>query len=97
MNTLTLKIPDTLQAALERASARRHVSKSAMVREALEKLLADELRQDTPAAQWLGQWRGVCASKEGATEGEKTSAPAGDPHSLSDDARVAHILCKHLR
>lgn len=89
MNTLTLKIPDTLQAALERASARRHVSKSAMVREALEKLLADELKQGTPAAQWLGQWRGVCAAKEGE--------PSGGPHSAADDARVAHILCKHLR
>ena len=97
MNTLTLKIPDTLQAALERASARRHMSKSAMVREALEKLLADELRQGTPAAQWLGQWRGVCAVQEGGTVGEKAGVPASDPHSAADDARVAHILRKHLR
>ncbi len=97
MNTLTLKIPDTLQAALERASARRHISKSAMVREALEKLLADELKQGTPAAQWLGQWRGVCAAKEGGAVGEKTGEPSGDPHSATDDARVAHILRKHLR
>ncbi len=57
MNTLTLKIPDTLNTALQLASARRNMTKSAVVREALEKVLADELRQTTPAASWLVQWR----------------------------------------
>ena len=37
MNTLTLKIPDALDAALQLASARRHLTKSAVVRKALEK------------------------------------------------------------
>ena len=34
--SLTLKIPDDLNAALEEASARRGLSRSAVVREALE-------------------------------------------------------------
>lgn len=82
MNTLTLKIPESLDAALQLASARRHMSKSAVVREALEKVLADELKQTGPAASWVSRWRGVLGSKESAT-------PA--------DERVAHILSKHLR
>lgn len=45
MNTLTLKIPESLDAAFQMASARRHISKSAVVREALENALAEELRQ----------------------------------------------------
>lgn len=82
MNTLTLKIPDALDTALHAASARRHMTKSAVVREALELALADELKQTTPAANWLGQWRGAFSGNLGAQAG---------------DARVAHILNKHLR
>lgn len=82
MNTLTLKIPESLDAALQLASARRQMSKSAVVREALEKLLADELKQTGPAANWVDRWRGVLSGKESVT-------PA--------DERVAHILGKHLR
>jgi predicted transcriptional regulator len=86
MNTLTLKIPDALGTALQLASARRHMTKSAVVREALEQVLADELKQTTPAANWLGQWRGAFAGK--------VSNQAED---AVGDARVAHILKKHLR
>ncbi|MDP1957131.1 MAG: ribbon-helix-helix protein, CopG family [Rhodocyclaceae bacterium] len=82
MNTLTLKIPETLDAALQAASVRRHMSKSAVVREALEKVLAAELRQTGPAANWVDRWRGVLSGKQSAA---------------SDDARVAHIMSKHLR
>lgn len=82
MNTLTLKIPDALDLALQRASTRRQMSKSAVVREALEDVLADDLRQTTPAARWVGRWRG-------ALSGESLN-PAGDE-------RVAHVLRKHLR
>ncbi len=82
MNTLTLKIPESLDAALQLASARRRMTKSAVVREALETVLADELRQTTPAANWVDRWRGVLGSNE--------ANPCAD-------ARVAHILRKHLR
>jgi len=82
MNTLTLKIPESLDAALQAACARRHMSKSAVVREALENVLADELHQTGPAANWVERWRG-------ALGGEQSVVPA--------DERVAHILSKHLR
>lgn len=82
MNTLTLKIPEALDAALQAASAKRQMSKSAVVREALERALAEELRQTGSAALWLGRWRGSLR-KVGET-GRK-------------DQRVADILLKHAR
>ena len=85
MNTLTLKIPESLDAALQMASARRQMSKSAVVREALEKVLSDELKQTTPAANWVGRWRGALSSQ-----------PL-QPSNVAADERVAHILQKHLR
>ena len=82
MHTLTLKIPESLDAALQTASARRRLSKSAVVREALERALADELKQGSPAVNWVDRWRGVLRGQESTT---------------TTDARVAHILNKHLR
>lgn len=82
MNTLTLKIPEALAAALQAASTRRHLSKSAVVREALEKALADELQQTGQAAHWIERWRG-------ALGGKSPAEPV--------DEREAHILRKHLR
>ena len=90
MNTLTLKIPDALDTALQLASARRHMSKSAVVREALEQVLADELKQTTPAANWLGQWRGAFSRKVSDQAANASNGAEGD-------ARVADILKKHLR
>jgi Arc/MetJ-type ribon-helix-helix transcriptional regulator len=58
MATITLKIPDELNAALEAVSARRHVSKSAVVRAALEEALAGT------AARWVGEWRGQLRGRE---------------------------------
>ncbi|MDO8358689.1 MAG: CopG family transcriptional regulator [Devosia sp.] len=81
MNTLTLKIPESLDAALQVASAQRHISKSAVVREALEKALAEEIRQVGPAAKWVSRWRGKLSSRSPAL----------------DDQRTAHILNKHAR
>ena len=82
MNTLTLKIPQSLDDALQAASAKRHMSKSAVVRDALEKSLADELEQTSPAAGWVNRWRGVMISSNSVK--------------VKDD-RVAHILAKHLQ
>ncbi len=50
MATLTLKIPDALDAALEAASTRRHMSKSDVVRVALEEALAQEEKAGDAAA-----------------------------------------------
>ena len=82
MNTLTLKIPQSLDDALRVASEKRQMSKSALVRDALEKTLANELQQTTLAATWVDRWRGIVSSSESAK---------------SKDDRVAHILAKHLR
>ena len=82
MNTLTLKIPQSLDEALQAASAKRHMSKSAVVRDALERSLADELKQTSPAAGWVERWRGMMTSP-------KLAKPKDD--------RVTHILAKHLR
>ena len=82
MNTLTLKIPQSLDDALQAASSKRHMSKSAIVRDALEKTLAEELQQAGPAAGWVDRWRGIMTSP-------KSVKP--------EDDRVTHILAKHLR
>lgn len=81
MNTLTLKIPKSLEDALMTASERRRVSKSALVREALEKALAGELRQAGTSGAWTSRWRGTLR----------------DGRQAADDLRVAHILAKHAR
>jgi hypothetical protein len=82
MNTLTLKIPDDLATALQTASRKRQISKSAVVRDALSIHLATELKQSAPAINWVNRWRGVLAG------------PTANP---SLDEREAHILNKHLR
>ena len=66
------------------------MTKSAVVREALEKVLADELRQTTPAVGWLVQWRGALS---GQVSSQAAKAAGG---AAAGDARVADILNKHL-
>ena len=82
MNTLTLKIPQSLDDALQAASSKRHMSKSAMVRDALEKSLVEELKQTGPAIGWVTRWRGMMVSSRSASP---------------KDDRVAHILSRHVR
>ena len=43
MNTLTIKLPHALDDAVATASAREHISKSALVRRALEAYLAQRI------------------------------------------------------
>jgi predicted transcriptional regulator len=82
MNTLSLKIPDDLDAALRAACERRHMPKSALVREALEQALAAELEQGAASGRWLSRWRGALReTSENATAEE----------------RLAFLLNKHLR
>ncbi|HMN77878.1 MAG TPA: CopG family transcriptional regulator [Burkholderiaceae bacterium] len=86
MNVVTLKIPEDLDAALRAASKQRGLSRSAVVREALEQSLGLHEKRTGGAARWASQWRG------------RLSAPAkGARGTVEDDARLAHLLAKHLR
>jgi predicted transcriptional regulator len=87
MNVLTLKIPDELAAALHAASRERGLSKSAVVREALEQSLRRQAEQAATAERWLTQWRGRLSASPAA------QAARDGPQ----DDRLAHILAKHLR
>jgi predicted transcriptional regulator len=82
MSTLTLEIPEELEAALHAASARRRVPPSTLVREALERALASETESSATVDQWLSRWRGSLREP---------------PESSDDEARLAHLLKKHLR
>ena len=53
MHTITVKIPEKLEAALEEVSARRRVSKSALVRASLEESLKKELNRSRANAYAL--------------------------------------------
>lgn len=80
MNTLTQKIPQVLDRALQFSSARRQMSKSAGVREALEKTLATELSQVSPAAAWVTKWCGKMADAALAMQGDDWLAPLLQKH-----------------
>ncbi|MDR0672728.1 MAG: ribbon-helix-helix domain-containing protein [Zoogloeaceae bacterium] len=82
MHTLTLKIPDELDAALRTASTQRQLGKSEFVRQALAVALEAELRQTKAASRWLERWSG-------------SLAPAGA--NALDDARLEHLRQKHLK
>ncbi len=91
MNVLTLKIPEALDAALQAASHARGLSKSAVVREAIEQSLGRQADAAGAAERWLAQWRGRLADpapNRKAAKSTKAKAP---------DQRLAHILAKHLR
>lgn len=86
MNIITLKLPEDLEAALRAASKQRGLSKSAVVREALQQSLGLHEKRAGSAARWAAQWRG------------RLSVPAkGSRGSTEDDARLAYLLAKHLR
>lgn len=84
MHVLTLKLPDDLNAALQEVSARRGLSKSAIVREALEQSLLAQGVAAGAAERWVEQWQG-CLKLPAAGDAENT------------DARLAHLLTKHVR
>ena len=91
MNVLTLKIPEALDAALQAASRTRGVSKSAVVREALEQSLGRQADQAGTAERWLAHWRGRLSAPAPAPKGR------GKGNAKPQDERVAHIVAKHLR
>jgi predicted transcriptional regulator len=80
-NAITLKLPDDLHAALKEVSAKRRISKSAVVREALEQSLLAQGDKAAAAERWVERWRG------------RFKEPAG----AIADPRLAHIYAKHLR
>lgn len=84
MNVITLKLPEELNAALNEVSRKRGVSKSAVVREALERSLLAEGVVAGAAERWVAQWQ--CRLRLPAA----AEVPASDP-------RLAHLLSKHLR
>ncbi len=84
MNVITLKLPDDLNAALNEVSRKRGLSKSAVVREALEQSLLAQGVAASAAEQWVVQWQGRLKLPE---------ASEVDPA----DPRLAHLLAKHVR
>ena len=84
MNVITLKLPDDLHAALNEVSRQRGLSKSAVVREALELSLRSQGAVAGAAERWVAQWQG------------KLKLP--DPQGLeATDPRLAHLSAKHVR
>jgi predicted transcriptional regulator len=84
MNVLTLKLPDDLHAALNEASRQRGLSKSAVVREALEAALRAQGAAAGAAERWVTQWQGTL----------KLPDPSGLD---ATDLRLAHLMAKHVR
>lgn len=84
MNAITLKLPDNLHAALKEVSRKRGLSKSAVVREALERSLLTEGTAAGAAERWVAQWRG------------SLKLPAVND-AEGNDVRLAHLLSKHVR
>ena len=84
MNVITLKLPDDLNAALKEVSRKRGLSKSAVVREALEQSLVAQGVVASAAERWVAQWQGSL---------RLPSASEAQP----SDPRLAHLLSKHVR
>ena len=84
MNVITLKLPDDLHAALNEASRKRGLSKSAVVREALQQSLLTQGVAASAAERWVAQWQG------------SLRLPAASDVAVSDP-RLAHLLSKHVR
>ena len=84
MNVVTLKLPDSLHAALNEVSRQRGLSKSAVVREALEQSLLAQGLVAGAAERWVAQWQG------------RLSLPVASDVQASDP-RLAHLLTKHVR
>ena len=89
MNVLTLKIPEALDAALQAVSRTRGLSKSAVVREALEQSLGRQADQAGTAERWVEQWRGRLSALPPKARRKGQAMP--------QDERLAHVLGKHLR
>ena len=74
MNTMTIKLPSELDDEVARASAQEHVSKSALVRRALEAYLAQR-KSATPFVSALDKASDLVGCFEGGP-GDLASNPA---------------------
>ncbi len=74
MNTMTIKLPSELEDAIARASAQEHVSKSALVRRALEAYLAQR-KSATPFVSALDKAGDLVGCFEGGP-GDLATNPA---------------------
>ena len=84
MQVITLKLPDDLNAALNEVSRQRGLSKSAVVREALEQSLLAQGVVAASAQRWVAQWQGRLKLPEA--------------HAVeANDTRLAQLLTKHVR
>ena len=68
MNAITLKLPDDLHAALNEVSRARGLSKSAVVREALEQSLLAHGAAAGAAERWVSRWQGQLALPEASDD-----------------------------
>ena len=84
MKVITLKRPDKLNDVLNEVSRKRGLSKSAVVREALEQSLLKQDVVDSAPEPWVVQWQGSLKLPEAS------AVEAADP-------RLAHLLAKHVR
>ena len=84
MNVITLKLPDDLNSALKEVSRKRGLSKSAIVREALEQSLLVQGAVAGSAERWVAPWQGRLQLPD-AAQAEVT------------DRRLAHLIAKHVR
>jgi predicted transcriptional regulator len=53
MATITLKLPDEVNETLDHENSRRGISKSALVREAIEMSFLNASRKQLAASQWM--------------------------------------------
>jgi predicted transcriptional regulator len=84
MKVITVKLPDDLHAALQTVSRERGLSKSAVVREALEQSLRAQGVVAGAAERWVAQW-----------QGRRLQLPAAEVE--TSDPRLEHLLAKHAR
>lgn len=72
MATVSLKMPEPLAAEVAAVARRRGVSKSALIREAIEKfLMADEARQPRSALDLVADLAGSCEGPEDLSTNKK--------------------------
>ncbi len=83
MNTLTVKISDQLEQALEQVIAEEHLSKSELVRRALTSYIVQRTTKTTPFLSALEQAGDLVGCFEGGPEDLSSN-----PKHLSDFGRI---------
>jgi len=84
MNAISVRLPEHLNAALSDVSRKRGLSKSTVLREALERSMVAQGAMASPAERWVEAWQGRLKLRR------TDSVESIDP-------RLAHLLAKHAR